>query len=256
MSTTASRGIRAGRASVVRQVRRLSLAGVLVGLLGASVVSVASPAAAAEVPLSQGRNAIVSSAERGDLSAAAAVDGKTGTRWSSKFSDPQWLAVDLGKSTAIKKIVINWENAYATAFQIQTAAGGNGPWKTVYSTTAGKGGVQTINVSATGRFVRLYATKRSGQYGVSLWEFQVFGTGSTDPRCPAECDPAKPTPSATPTKPGATPTPTKPVAQRDPDHYRAYRRLGAGEPGRMEEGPGRIQQGRTRSGSRGNRASP
>jgi hypothetical protein len=211
MSTTASRGIRAGRASVVRQVRRLSLAGVLVGLLGASVVSVSSPAAAAEVPLSQGRNAIVSSAERGDLSAAAAVDGKTGTRWSSKFSDPQWLSVDLGKSTAIKKIVINWENAHATAFQIQTAAGGNGPWKTVYSTTTGKGGVQTINVSATGRYVRLYATKRSGQYGVSLWEFQVFGTGSTGPQ-PS----ATPKPSVTPTKPGATPTPTKPVPSATP----------------------------------------
>ncbi|WP_440067021.1 DUF1996 domain-containing protein [Streptosporangium sp. OZ121] len=202
MSTTASRGIRAGRASVVRQVRRLSLAGVLVGLLGTSMVSVTSPAAAAEVPLSQGRTAIASSAERGDLSAAAAFDGKTSTRWGSKFSDPQWLAVDLGKSSAIKKIVINWERAHATAFQIQTAAGGNGPWKTVYSTTAGKGGVQTINLSATGRFVRLYATKRSGRYGVSLWEFQVFGTGSgtTNPT-------PKPTTSTTP-KPTSTPKPT------------------------------------------------
>ncbi|MEV6862034.1 DUF1996 domain-containing protein [Streptosporangium subroseum] len=212
MSTTASRGIRAGRASVVRQVRRLSLAGVLVGLLGASVVSVTSPAAAAEVPLSQGRDAIVSSAERGDLSAAAAVDGKTGTRWSSKFSDPQWLAVDLGKSTAIKKIVINWENAHATAFQIQTSAGGNGPWKTVYSTTAGKGGVQTINVSATGRFVRLYATKRSGQYGVSLWEFQVFGTGSgTSTPTPTPTTSTTPKPSATPTTPKPSVTPTTPT---------------------------------------------
>ncbi|GAA0987055.1 hypothetical protein GCM10009555_065670 [Acrocarpospora macrocephala] len=202
MSTTASRGIRAGRASDLRQVRRLVLAGVLASLLGTSVVSVASPAAAAEVPLSQGRTAIASSAERGDLSPAAAFDGKTGTRWSSKFSDPQWLAVDLGKSTAIKKIVINWENAYATAFQIQTAASSNDPWKTVYNTTAGKGGVQTINVSATGRFVRLYATKRSTRYGVSLWEFQVFGTGSgtSNPTpTPTPTKPAEPTPSATPT---------------------------------------------------------
>jgi hypothetical protein len=214
MSTTASRGIRAGRASVVRQVRRLSLAGVLVGLLGTSVVSVASPAAAAEVPLSQGRNATASSAERGDLSAAAAVDGKTGTRWSSKFSDPQSLAVDLGKSTAIKKIVINWERSYATAFQIQTAADSDGLWKTVYSTTSGKGGVQTIDVSATGRFVRLYATKRSSQYGVSLWEFQVFGTGSSTS---TPTTTAQPKPTATPTttaqpKPTATPTTTAPTA--------------------------------------------
>ncbi|MEU8386122.1 DUF1996 domain-containing protein [Streptosporangium sp. NPDC048865] len=209
MSTTASRGNRAGRAPVVRQARRMALAGVLAGLLSASVVSVTSPAAAAEVPLSQGRNATASSAERGDLSAAAAVDGKTSTRWGSKFSNPQWLAVDLGRSTAIKKIVINWENAYAKAFQIQTSTGGDGPWKTVYSTTAGKGGVQTLNVSATGRFVRLYATQRSSQYGVSVWEFQVFGTGS------GTSDPT-PTPSTTPTKPGQPSTTPKPTPSATP----------------------------------------
>ncbi|GIH29759.1 hypothetical protein Aph01nite_80690 [Acrocarpospora phusangensis] len=209
MSTTASRGIRAERGTGVRQVRRLAMAGVLAGLLGTSVVSVTSPAVAAEVPLSQGRNATASSAERGDLAPAAAFDGKPGTRWSSKFSDPQWLAVDLGRSTAIKKIVINWERAYATAFVIQTAASSTDSWKTVYTTAAGKGGVQTIDLSATGRFVRLYATKRSSQYGVSLWEFQVFGTGSgtTNPTPTATSTPTtptQPTPSATPT----TGTPT------------------------------------------------
>ncbi|GAA0376583.1 hypothetical protein Acor_31510 [Acrocarpospora corrugata] len=173
------------------------------------MVSVTFPAVAAEVPLSQGRVAMASSAERGDLSPAAAFDGKAGTRWSSKFSDPQWLAVDLGKSTAIKKIVINWENAYATAFQIQTAASSSDSWKTVYTTAAGKGGVQTINVSATGRFVRLYATKRSSRYGVSLWEFQVFGTGSgtsTPTSAPT------PTPTPTPTKPTPSGTPTTPAS--------------------------------------------
>ncbi|WP_062443985.1 DUF1996 domain-containing protein [Herbidospora daliensis] len=200
MSTPASRGIRAGRQSGARQVRSLALAGALVGLLGTSVVSVTSPAIAAEAPVSQGRTAIASSSERGDLSPAAAFDGKTGTRWSSKFSDPQWLAVDLGKSTAIDKIVINWERAYATAFQLQTAATSSGPWKTVYNTTSNKGGVQTIDLSTTGRFVRLYATKRSSQYGVSLWEFQVFGTGG------GGSNPTTPTPTPTPTKPTSTPT--------------------------------------------------
>ncbi|GAB1819327.1 DUF1996 domain-containing protein [Herbidospora sp. RD11066] len=219
MSTTASRGIRAGR-----QVRRLALAGVLAGLMSTSLVSVAS---AAEVPLSQGRTATASSSERGDLAPAAAFDGKTATRWSSKFSDPQWLAVDLGKSTAIKQIVINWERAYATAFQIQTAASASGPWTTVHTTTAGKGGVQTINVSATGRFVRLYATKRNSQYGVSLWEFQVFGTGggTTNP------DP-DPTPTTTP-KPTPTPTngggggtnPTPPAAGWVPVDQAAWQKV-------------------------------
>ncbi|AWS47117.1 glycosyl hydrolase [Streptosporangium sp. 'caverna'] len=200
-----------------RQVRRIALAGAFAAVLGASVLNGASPAGAAEVPLSQGRPATASSSERGDLSASAAVDGKSNTRWSSAFKDPQSLQVDLGRSTAIKKIVLNWERAYATAFQIQTSTGG-GQWTTIHTTTAGKGGVQTLNVSGTGRYVRLYATKRSSQYGVSLWEFQVFGTGSTTPV--PSTTPTKPapssSPSSTPTKPAPSTTPTKPAPSTTP----------------------------------------
>ncbi|GAA0995262.1 hypothetical protein GCM10009555_089130 [Acrocarpospora macrocephala] len=186
----------------VPRVRRVVLGSVLAVVLGAGLVAGAVPAGAAETPLSQGRAAVASSSERGDLSPAAAVDGKPGTRWSSKFSDPQWLRVDLGRATAIKRIVLNWERAYATNFQIQTSNGG-GNWTTIHTTTAGKGGVQTVNVSATARYVRLYATKRSTVYGVSLWEFQVFGTASTP--TPTVTPTTKPSPSPT-SSPSSTPT--------------------------------------------------
>ncbi|MFS1299994.1 glycosyl hydrolase [Streptosporangium longisporum] len=200
MSNTVQRSTAVGRGSG-RWMRRTALAGVLAAVLGASVTGGALPAGAAETPVSQGRAALASSSERGDLSPAAAVDGRNDTRWSSRFDDPQWLQVDLGRPTAIKKIVLNWEHAYATAFRIQTSDGG-GRWRTVHRTTAGKGGVQTLDVSATGRYVRLHATERSSRYGVSLWEFQVFGKGT-----------ASPAPSATPTtstvpKPSSTPTRT------------------------------------------------
>jgi hypothetical protein len=104
-----------------------------------------------------------------------AVDGNTGTRWSSAFSDPQWLQVDLGASHAISSVALNWEGAYGTAYQIQTSANGT-TWTTIYSTTAGSGGNQTLNVTGSGRYVRMYGTARSTQYGYSLWEFQVYGT--------------------------------------------------------------------------------
>jgi hypothetical protein len=100
------------------------------------------------------------------------VDGNTGTRWSSAFSDPQWLEVDLGSSQAICQVTLNWEAAYATAFQIQASADGTN-WTTIYSTTTGTGGTQTLNVSGTGRYIRMYGTARATQYGYSLWEFQV-----------------------------------------------------------------------------------
>ncbi|MDT7726404.1 MAG: hypothetical protein QOI21_2980 [Actinomycetota bacterium] len=125
--------------------------------------------------LSQGKTATASSAESTSFTAASAVDGNTGTRWSSGFADPQWLRVDLGASHPISQIVLNWEAAYATAFQIQTSVDGS-TWNTIYSTTTGTGGVQTLPVSGTGRYVRVNGTARATQYGYSLWEFQVFGS--------------------------------------------------------------------------------
>jgi hypothetical protein len=116
---------------------------------------------------------MASSAENASFPAASATDGNTGTRWSSAFSDPQWLEVDLGSSQAICQVTLNWEAAYATAFQIQTSPDGTN-WTTIYSTTTGTGGTQTLTVSGTGRYIRMYGTARGTPYGYSLWEFGVF----------------------------------------------------------------------------------
>src|SRR5204863_428848 len=111
----------------------------------------------------------------GGTPASAAVDGNTGTRWSSAAADPQWLKVDLGSSATISQVVLNWETAYGTAFQIQVSAD-DATWTTVYTTTTGTGGTQTLTVSGKGRYVRFYGTARATGYGYSLWEFQVFGS--------------------------------------------------------------------------------
>ncbi len=125
--------------------------------------------------LSQAHPATASSVQSPTWPASNAFDGNLSTRWSSAFSDPQWLEVDLGATHTITQVVLNWEHAYATAFQIQTSTDGTN-WTTVYSTTTGTGGVQTIPVTGSGRYVRMYGTKRATGYGYSLWEFQVFGT--------------------------------------------------------------------------------
>jgi hypothetical protein len=112
--------------------------------------------------------------ENASFPPANATDGNTGTRWSSAFSDPQWLQVDLGQAYNISDVTLNWEAAYARAFQIQASADGTN-WTTIYSTTTGTGGVQTIPVNGAGRHVRISGTQRATPYGYSLWEFQVFG---------------------------------------------------------------------------------
>ncbi|EWM17512.1 endo-1,3-beta-glucanase [Kutzneria sp. 744] len=125
--------------------------------------------------LSQGKTATSSSSENASFTAANAVDGNTGTRWSSAFSDPQWLQVDLGATHAISRVDLSWEAAYAKAFQIQTSNDGS-TWSNIYSTTTGTGGNQSLPVSGSGRYVRVNGTARATQYGYSLWEFQVFGS--------------------------------------------------------------------------------
>src|SRR5882724_11559464 len=82
---------------------------VLVAATGAVTGAFSGGAAqAASTLLSQGKLATASSAENGSFPASAAVDGDTGTRWSSAFSDPQWLQVDLGAPATITSVTLTW----------------------------------------------------------------------------------------------------------------------------------------------------
>jgi hypothetical protein len=159
--------------------RTLSLAAAAAAtVLTTYVLVAASTASAADALLSQGRTATASSSESAAFPASNAVDGNAGTRWSSAFSDPQWLQVDLGAAATITSVTLDWESAYARSFSLRTSANGTS-WTTIYNTTAGTGGRQNLTVSGTGRYVRLETTARATQWGVSLTEFQVFGSGGS-----------------------------------------------------------------------------
>ncbi|MET8228582.1 discoidin domain-containing protein [Streptomyces sp. NPDC005301] len=140
-----------------------------------------TPASAAESLLSQGKTAMSSSDESAGTAASYAVDGNTGTRWSSAGTDTQWLQVDLGATATITKVVLNWETAYGKDYRIQVSGNGS-TWTDIKTVTNGDGGTDTLDVSGQGRYVRLYGVSRATQYGYSLWEFQVFGdAGGTTP---------------------------------------------------------------------------
>ena len=171
--------------------RRL-VAPVGVAVLAGSLLAVGvQQAQAADSLLSQGRPAVASSVENGESPAAAAFDGRSETRWGSQWSDPltadpQWVRVDLGGSATVTQVVLQWERAYASSFEIQTSADGN-TWARVYGTTTGAGGTQTLTVNGTGRYVRMYGTKRGTGYGYSLEEFKVYGSLAV-PAPPADGD--------------------------------------------------------------------
>ncbi|GAA3234513.1 discoidin domain-containing protein [Actinocorallia longicatena] len=153
-----------------------------------------------DVLLSYGRTGAASSSQDDGTCRqcvpARAFDLDPASRWATSpaggWSDPGWISVDLGATAQIHKIVLQWDPAYATAYQIQTSPDGQ-TWTTIYSTTTGKGFKETLTVNGTGRHVRMYGTQRNGPYGYALWEFQVHGTGGapiTPPARPA--DPASP----------------------------------------------------------------
>jgi uncharacterized protein YjdB len=118
----------------------------------------------------------VSSTETVTTPGSAAVDGNTATRWSSAFSDPQWIYVDLGANYNINRVKITWEAAYAAAYQIQVSSDATN-WTTLKTIT---GNTSLLNdntgLSGTGRYVRMYGTARGTSYGYSIYELEVYGT--------------------------------------------------------------------------------
>lgn len=128
------------------------------------------------VLVSQGKTATASSIENSKLTAKKAVDGDKKTRWGSKEGvDPQWISIDLGKVTQIKSVILIWDAA-ASVYKIQVS-NDNRSWTTIYTQKNGKGGTEKITgLSGSGRYIRMYGTKRATPWGYSLNEFQVFAT--------------------------------------------------------------------------------
>ncbi len=129
--------------------------------------------------LALNRPVTCSSIENGGTLCASAVDGNTGTRWSSAFSDPQWIQVDLGAAQSIGHVILRWQNSYGQSYQIQTSNDATN-WTMIYSTTTGDGGIDDLTgLSGSGRYIRMYGTVRHTIYGYSLWEFEVYGASGS-----------------------------------------------------------------------------
>jgi len=127
------------------------------------------------------RPAVASSEFGAQYAASFAVDGDVSTRWSSQFSDPQWIYVDLGQTYAISEVVLRWETAFGADYQVQVSNDASA-WTTIRTVTGGDGGVDDLTgLSGTGRYVRIYGTRRGTEWGYSLWEFEVYGTPSSSP---------------------------------------------------------------------------
>ena len=127
----------------------------------------------AQVDLALNKTANASTAVQ---AAANAVDGNAGTRWESASADPSWISVDLGAAFALTSVVLDWEAANAATYQVQ-GSNDNNNWVMLATKTGGTFGNRTDTVAVTGnyRYVRIYGTARSSQYGYSIWSLKVYG---------------------------------------------------------------------------------
>ena len=123
----------------------------------------------------------VSSTEAGNNVSGNVNDRNYGTRWSSNYSDNEWISIDLGYTYLLDSIKIRWEAAYASDFQIQVSGDGNN-----YTT------IQNVNNNTStynkfifqkleANFIRIFGTKRATQWGYSIYEIEAYGKAKALP---------------------------------------------------------------------------
>lgn len=83
--------------------------------------------------------------------------------------------VDLGYRYDICEVILHWEDAYASNFQVQVSDDTLN-WTALESITGNSAVNDTFFLSGTGRYLRIYGTKRATPFGYSLWEVQAYGT--------------------------------------------------------------------------------
>jgi beta-glucanase (GH16 family) len=104
------------------------------------------------------------------------TDNNTATRWASNFADDAWFIIDLGSSFQINQLILNWEAAYGSKYEILVSADGQN-YTSLLSQTNGSGGVETLNFNTvTAKYVKFQGIERALPYGYSLWEVLVMGS--------------------------------------------------------------------------------
>ncbi len=116
--------------------------------------------------------AAASTAEKAETPAQNAVDGDMATRWSSQFSDPQWLEVSLGEKKDFSGLIIKWEAAYASQYRVEILESAEPEkWKTVFEEKSGDGGTDNVFFPATqAEKFRIWSAKRATTWGCSILE--------------------------------------------------------------------------------------
>lgn len=119
--------------------------------------------------ISQGKQVSASSTAEDKFTANNLLDGRSGLfepYWASQNTSPQWVVFDLGASTELGSIILNWGFEYAKGYSIQVSDDSN-KWNTVFLTEEGKGKAENIPLnSVKARYLKVQLDKRPFPYGL------------------------------------------------------------------------------------------
>jgi C1A family cysteine protease len=115
--------------------------------------------------------------------AGLAIDNNLTTRWSSTYSDPQWIVFDLGTAKSIVSVVFDWEGANARNYLLEGSNDATFTTKTTLATrsnmAAGNHRIDSLpNLTGSYRYYRMYGTARNGTWGYSIWEARFYSSGT------------------------------------------------------------------------------
>jgi uncharacterized protein (TIGR02145 family)/uncharacterized repeat protein (TIGR02543 family) len=134
----------------------------------------------AQTDVAQGKTIWASSQENDNGTvryANLANDGNDGTRWSSNYTDPQLITIDLGGQFSINNVILMWETASARNYTVSISSDTVNftPIITKSNMSASTNRKDTLSCSGIGRYIRMTGTQRTTTYGYSLFSFKVYG---------------------------------------------------------------------------------
>ncbi|MDR0593915.1 MAG: discoidin domain-containing protein, partial [Bifidobacteriaceae bacterium] len=115
-------------------------------------------------------------ASGGSVDPGLSVDGSYSTRWGGGPSGG-WFEVELGRVEVVDQITVTFETARASSFVVETRVGQEDEWTTVASvgSTQADVALEVVFSPTPARYVRLAQMNAATGWGISIWEFEVYG---------------------------------------------------------------------------------
>lgn len=118
----------------------------------------------------------------GDNRSDLAVDGNSGSRWESEYTDDEYITVNLGLPFYIGRVILRWEAASGKHYIIEVSTN-NVDWQKAYEFNGNNlskdARVDDLSFNTViGQYVRMRGIERNSDYSYSLYEFEVYSPGS------------------------------------------------------------------------------